>query len=322
MSRPVARLSALACCLLLSLSTIACQVSPDPPAELPAEPKTSLPEAELTVDKPPFDYPGGWVGDACVDICGVTEGSPVERPLAVVCFDPDDADCAAKTGDGDYDYLLLSQHWLPSMCLGLDAGYDTTLTHQAGARCVPEAPSRITVHGLWPNYTRGFPQCCGSALPLDPAKVRQWPEELRTSLQHSQPDPTTTDFDPAICEIFNHEWQKHGTCFAAGGDGAGDVDADARHYFETGLLLADRLLEADNTLDGWAGTTQPRAAVEALYPKAVQVLCDAHQIERLLEIHTCWSRDLEMVDCPHTDGFGPLKTCGDGVTIPEWGEGS
>ena len=300
-------------CLLLA----GCPEPEDSTTEASSEPSTEVPaEGQEDTEKPTFDYPGGWVGDACVDICGVTEGSPVKRPPAVVCFDPDDPECAAKTGVADYDYLMLSQHWLPSMCLGLEAGYDTTVTHQDGARCRPDAPSRLTVHGLWPNYTKGFPQCCGSALPLDPAQVRQWPEELRDSLQYSQPDPTTTGFDPAICEIFNHEWQKHGTCYLD----TGDVDADARAYFETGLLLADRLLSADDTLDKWAGTTQSRADIEALYPKAVQVLCDSRNVERLLEIHTCWSRDLEMLDCPHTDGFGSLKACGDQVVLPEWGE--
>ncbi len=303
---------------LLCLVLAACpqpEAADDLTAEAPAEPETASVDAKKA-EKPAFDYPGGWTGDACVDICGVTEGSPVDRPPAVVCFDKQDEKCAAKTGQGDYDYLMLSQHWLPTMCMGLDAGYDSTVTHRAGSRCVADAPSRLTVHGLWPNYTKGFPQCCGSAQPLDPAQVRNWPEELRQSLQDSQPDPTTTDFDPAICEIFNHEWQKHGTCFRD----TGDVDGDARAYFETGLLLADRLLSADDTLDGWAGTTQSRADIEALYPKDVQVLCDSRSVERLLEIHTCWSRDLEMLDCPHTEGFGSLKACGDQVVLPEWVE--
>ncbi|MEO1369582.1 MAG: hypothetical protein AAFX50_20575, partial [Acidobacteriota bacterium] len=45
-------------------------------------------EPELT-----FDYPGSWLDDGrCVDICGVTPESPVERPAAVRCFD-DDPDC-------------------------------------------------------------------------------------------------------------------------------------------------------------------------------------------------------------------------------------
>lgn len=267
--------------------------------------------------KPAFDYPGGWLGDdACVDICGVTSESPVKRPPAVVCFNPDDEECAAKTGDGDYDYLLLAQHWLPTFCLGLEAGYDSTVTHQAGTRCLDPLPSRLTVHGLWPNYTAGFPQCCGSAEPLDPVQARKWPEVFQQRLQAQQPDPTTAGFEPALCEIYNHEWQKHGTCFAAGSSTAGDTTANAQAYFEAGLDLADQIADATAQLDAFAGTTQTLETIEALYPKDVQILCDSRRPERLLEIHTCWSREMEMLDCPHTDGFGSLTACGEDIELP------
>ncbi len=279
----------------------------EPSAELDSAPESAAGSA------PAFDYPGGWLDEgACVDICGVTPESPVERPSAVVCFNPDDKDCASKTGVDDYDYLMLSQHWLPTMCMGLDSGYDSTVTHQAGAACIPGAPNRLTVHGLWPNYTAGFPQCCGSALPMDPMQAMGWSDELKNLLQEDQLDPTTASFEPALCEIFNHEWQKHGTCFVD----TGDTNADAKKYFETGMELSQQLDSATSQLNTWAGTTQVRGAIEALYPKAVQVMCDSRQPERLLEIHTCWSRALEMVDCPYSKGFGSLKACGDEISLP------
>ncbi|MEM8997424.1 MAG: T2 family ribonuclease, partial [Acidobacteriota bacterium] len=214
----------------------------------------------------------------------------------------------------DYDYLMVSKHWLPTMCFGLDAGYDTTLTHQRGDRCVPEAPTRLTLHGLWPNYFNGFPQCCGGGLPLDAVAMAAWPEELRDRLWRAQPDPTVDSFRPALCEIYNHEWQKHGTCF----QDTGDIDADARAYFELGLDLFERVADANAQVDAWAGQEQPRAAVEALYPKAIQVLCDRHQPGRLLEIRSCWTRGGEPTDCSPTDGFGPAVSCGDTVELPVW----
>ncbi len=264
---------------------------------------------------PSFDYPGGWLSEsACVDICGVTPESPVERPAAVVCFDPNDADCAAKTGEGDYDYLMLSQHWLPTFCMGLVEGYDTTVTHQEGARCQAETASRLALHGLWPNYRAGFPQCCGSASVLDPQWAHAWPSDLQGRLWQQQPDPTTSGFDAAICQIYNHEWQKHGTCFVD----SGSPEEDAKKYFAVGLSLNEQLAAANRQLQEWAGTTQPRENIEALYPQAVQVLCDSHHVDRLLEIHTCWSRELELIDCAATEGFGSLKPCGGELTLPEW----
>ncbi len=298
--------------LLVAMMCTSCDKS-SAPEEIRAPEQTTAPRAspEPAAD---FDYPGGWqTATSCVDICGVTPGSPVKRPSPVVCFDPQDEECKDKTGNDDFDYLLLSQHWLPTMCAGLEAGYDTTLTHQAGARCQANAPSRLTVHGLWPNYTAGFPRCCGNPMPLDPEKVRGWPSELRQRMAAEWLDPTTSDIDEAICEISDHEWQKHGTCMTE------QTDQGARQYFTAGLDLAQRLAEATRTIDGWAGSTHSDAEIRSLYPTAIQVLCDASKPENLLEIHTCWSRDHQALDCPPTEGFGPLAPCGDQVTLPVLG---
>lgn len=302
-------LGALSTALLLILG---CGPSQDPEPTVDTTANTATDDANPTAEAatPSFDYPGGWLdADRCVDICGGTPESPVERPKPVVCFDPDDADCANKTGDGDYDYLLLSQHWIPSMCRGLAEGYDTTVTHQAGATCTDDAPNRLTLHGLWPNYTSGFPQCCGSGAVLAPQEVHTWPEELRQGLADHQGDPTQTSFEDGVCHILNHEWQKHGTCFS---------DGDPQRYFEVGLELTGRLAEANATVDAWTGTTQRREDITGLYDQPIQLLCDKHHPTDLLEIHTCWSRDLELIACPDTDGFGSLVRCGDEVTLPLW----
>lgn len=300
--------------LTASLLVIACSDGPSQDLEPSKDTATNAaaedanPTAETVA--PSFNYPGGWLDqERCVDICGVTPESSVERPKPVVCFDPNDADCASKTGDGDYDYLLLSQHWVPSMCRGLAEGYDTTLTHQAGAVCTDDAPNLLALHGLWPNYTTGFPQCCGSGMPLSPRDVHTWPEELRQDLADHQGDPTQGNFDDGICHILNHEWQKHGTCFS---------DGDPQRYFEVGLELTDRLAAATAAVSAWVGTTQSREAITDLYDLPIQLLCDKHHPTDLLEIHTCWSRDLELIACPDTDGFGPLVRCGDDVTLPVW----
>lgn len=240
--------------------------------------------------------------------------SPVARPPAVVCFDEGDAACAAKTGAADYDYLLLSQHWLPTFCAGLADGYDTTLTHRGEARCGRGTPARLAIHGLWPNYTAGFPQCCGEALPLDPAAVARWPAELRARLAAEWPDPAAGSApdgvaEGAVCELLNHEWQKHGTCFTEPGD------EGALRYFATGLELAARIADATAAVDGWAGDTVARSRLAALYPRTVRLYCDAARPDRLLEIHSCWSAAGEPLDCAPAGGFGPLVPCGDTVTL-------
>ncbi len=310
------RIMCLLCVLLLGTSCDRGATTPEKTV-VPAETATPQATPEPAAG---FDYPGGWRdATSCVDICGVTPDSPVARPAAVVCFNPQDETCAAKTGDNDFDYLLFSQQWLPAMCAGLEAGYDTTVTHRAGARCLEDAPSRLTVHGLWPNYTAGFPQCCGEPLPLDPEQVRAWPSELRQAMASEWLDPTTSGFEEAICEISNHEWQKHGTCAVSDVPTSGTTepaDRGAQQYFTAGLDLAQRLAEATRTIDGWAGSTRSNAEIRGLYQTSIQLLCDSAKPENLLEIHSCWSRDHDAIDCPPAKGFGHLAPCGDQVTLP------
>src|ERR1051326_1079952 len=53
---------------------------------------------------------------------------------------------------GRFDFYLLSLSWSPSFC-ETPAGANSR--EQCGAR-----PYSFVVHGLWPQYERGFPQNC------------------------------------------------------------------------------------------------------------------------------------------------------------------
>ena len=49
------------------------------------------------------------------------------------------------------------------------------------------------MHGLWPQYTQGYPQSCTTEA-FDPKILQQFPDLY--------PSP----------KLFAHEWEKHGTC--------------------------------------------------------------------------------------------------------------
>lgn len=136
-----------------------------------------------------------------------------------VCFDETDLDCQNKTGNGDYDYVLFDQIWLPAFCASLENGFDPTLTHLEGSLCQqqgqrqgqgqsPAAPasSKLSIHGMWPNYYNGYPQCCdlegggggGSTAALRPQEVLQW--SSWPALQQHWPDRTAPAESPcAVC---------------------------------------------------------------------------------------------------------------------------
>src|ERR1700730_16357282 len=58
-----------------------------------------------------------------------------------------------------FDFYVLSLSWSPSFCEA--AGERGTTPHQqCGAR-----PYSFVVHGLWPQYERGFPEFCQQPAP-------------------------------------------------------------------------------------------------------------------------------------------------------------
>jgi ribonuclease T2 len=215
----------------------------------------------------------------------------------VVCFDNSDPDCLKKTGNGDYDFLLLSQIWQPQLCESLKGGHDPTLTHLNGTLCSLDAPQDLRIHGLWPNYVNGYPQCCNSttapSYTLDPAVVAQW--DIYESLQLNWAGVVPLD-TCAVCYTLSHEWLKHGGCYSPG---------DPKTYFSDSLTLMNHLSDATAIINSLKGTVVETSSLESLYSRTVNVICDPYAPQddisqdtgRFLEIRTCWDREGASIDC-------------------------
>jgi len=92
---------------------------------------------------------------------------------------------------GQFDFYLLSLSWSPSFCA---AAAERAEGRPAGMQCGAR-PYAFIVHGLWPQYAKGFPEYCQVPAPrLDRGTVS-----------------SMLDLMPAPRLIFN-EWDKHGTC--------------------------------------------------------------------------------------------------------------
>ena len=87
----------------------------------------------------------------------------------------------------DFDYWVLSLSWSPQFCA-------TSARDQDGPQCAGPRPYGFVVHGLWPQYERGYPSDCGRAAYL--------PEDLVRRLLPIMPSK------PLIL----HEWRQHGSC--------------------------------------------------------------------------------------------------------------
>src|SRR5262249_40589503 len=57
-----------------------------------------------------------------------------------------------QNAPGQFDYYVLSLSWSPSFC---ETATGNARRQQCGTR-----PFSFVVHGLWPQYERGFPESC------------------------------------------------------------------------------------------------------------------------------------------------------------------
>ena len=180
---------------------------------------------------------------------------------------------ARHNAPGQFDFYVLSLSWSPSFCAGTAERGSTAAT--ANAQCGPR-PYSFVVHGLWPQYEKGFPEYC--QLP---------PPRLDRGVVSSM-----LDLMPAPRLVFN-EWDRHGTCSGL----------SPRAYFETvrkaraAVKIPPEYTDLKEPL-----SVTPGAAAEAfikanpgLSPSAIAIGCDS---KRLTEVRLCLSKDLHFHDCP------------------------
>mmetsp|Transcript_87732 Transcript_87732/g.183395 ORF Transcript_87732/g.183395 Transcript_87732/m.183395 type:complete len:362 (-) Transcript_87732:98-1183(-) len=238
------------------------------------------PEQGRSTQKSGFTDNTGWKdASSCCDIC--------QDAKKVNCFDP--AQCGKKTGDDDWDFLIFDQIWVPQLCASLAEGHDPTVTHPVSTLCSAKATNTagMSIHGLWPSYYGGYPQCCRPPASLSPNDL---PASLQQQAWQQWADPTFDSGDGcAFCSMWAHEFLKHGTCLT-------DTMAG---YFEATLflhaLLKPQVSELEALLAG-AGTNEidVSAITDIFAPYDMQVVCDpkdpsaTESVGVVLEIRTCW----------------------------------
>jgi ribonuclease T2 len=181
---------------------------------------------------------------------------------------------------GQFDFFVLSLSWSPSFCEGVaerrsrDDSRGGRPDPQCGAR-----PFSFVVHGLWPQYDRGFPEYCQVPAP-------RLNRDIVSSMLDLMPSP----------RLIFHEWDRHGVCSGLA----------PRAFFETVrkaravIKIPEAYLEPATTL-----TVTPDE-VEDAFVKAnpgldragIAVGCNSN---RLSEVRICLTRELGFRDCPEVD---------------------
>jgi ribonuclease T2 len=179
-----------------------------------------------------------------------------------------------QNAPGEFDFYVLSLSWSPSFC---EAASERGNSGRSQVQC--ERPFSFVVHGLWPQYERGFPEYCQRPSP-----------RLDRAIMSSM-----LDLMPAPGLIFN-EWDKHGTCSGLG----------ARAYFENIRKARAAVKIPEEFLQLSESKSISPDALEAAFIKvnpglsssAISVTCSSR---RLSEVRVCMSKDLQFRACEEID---------------------
>ncbi len=178
---------------------------------------------------------------------------------------------ARQNEPGQFDFYVLSLSWSPSFCA---AAAERRGARGAGLQCGAR-PYSFIVHGLWPQYEKGFPEYCQVPAPrLDRGIVS-----------------SMLDLMPAPRLIFN-EWDRHGTC----------AGLSPRAYFDTVRKARAVVKIPPEYVDPQQPLNVTPAAVVEAFVKAnpqlprngIAIGCDKR---RLREVRLCLSKDLKFRAC-------------------------
>ncbi|BAY34359.1 ribonuclease T2 [Nostoc carneum NIES-2107] len=110
----------------------------------------------------------------------------VASSLLITSFAIPNAVSAQNRGTpGQFDFYVLTLSWSPDYCA--NNGDRDPQQCKAGKKL------GFVLHGLWPQYQKGYPANCSS---------EKLPKKLKQEFAGLFPSP----------KLYDHEWEKHGTC--------------------------------------------------------------------------------------------------------------
>lgn len=178
----------------------------------------------------------------------------------------------AASGTG-FDFYVLALSWSPSFCAeeGLDA---------PNLQCGTDRDFAFVVHGLWPQFERGWPEFCASR---EPQRV---PEALARRLRDIMPSTG----------LVGGQWRKHGTCTGLTQDGFVTAIREAWNAvtIPPGLAEANAAGRADPD-DIEADFLEANPGMRAA---GIAVTC---RDRRLDEVRICLTKELGFRACPEID---------------------
>lgn len=185
---------------------------------------------------------------------------------------------AAEPGDFDFDFYVLSLSWSPTYC-------KQEGQHANPHQCDVSAPHRFVVHGLWPQYEKGYPDSCRG-----PQRIGK---QIAIGME---------DIMPSHGLVF-HQWRKHGTCSGLSPQAYFDLTRKAFDKIRIPgafTSLTKRAKAAPETVE-----KAFRLANPGLTNAAMAVTCSKGELD---EVRICLTKDLGFRSCKTVDRSGCRAT--------------
>ena len=186
---------------------------------------------------------------------------------------------------GQFDFYVLSLSWSPTFCAAQSGGRNDQ-------QCGANKDFGFVVHGLWPQYERGFPADC------DTNGQDRVPRALGEQL---------FDIMPSM-GLIGHQWRKHGSC---SGLSQRAYFSRLREAFQKINMPTD-VSKGDQAVTFSADQIEDRfvAANPGMSRRGIATSCDGNRLE---EVRICLTKTLQFRDCTEVDRGG----CRMGqITIP------
>ncbi len=207
-------------------------------------------------------------------LCAATVGL-AGAPPALAQREPYGGSAAEREArPGAFDYYTMVLAWSPTYCASRrDDGYDPQCSRDG-------RPYAFVLHGIWPQYERGYPEFCRTA-------ERPFvPRSIIDGMLDIMPSP----------RLVIHEYRKHGTC--TGLDPAAFFDLARRFYQKVNIPQRFVNPPAPFFIPPGELVQEFVAANPGLAPDMIVIECRGSG-QRLREVRICLSRE------------GDFRPCGD-----------
>ena len=152
--------------------------------------------------------------------------------LALLMVANSEARAFERNIPGQFDYYVLVLGWAPSYCLSEGR-------FRRDAECQSARPRAFVLHGLWPQYEKGWPQDCSIG-------KRPWvPSSVIDDMRDLMPNKG----------LIIHEYRTHGTCSGL----------DPAQYFGVARELYERLKMPESLTVAGARQSLSAAQIESAF---------------------------------------------------------